>query len=159
MPTPSNAVRFALTKLDDRKEFTLDEATDVAIEHLGEDEEHHRKAFLRLAMKRKVKDALRHSGVQQDERAENAEGDLLGRLGGKRVAVKRSDGEFVYRTFRDLHFSELKRHFDAMKKRHDAAGSDIPAMEELLRQISPLMAVNESLTVQEAVKMLEDNTQ
>ncbi|WOF74123.1 hypothetical protein QMT40_001770 [Parvibaculaceae bacterium PLY_AMNH_Bact1] len=153
MTKPSTAVRLALTELNENETLVIEDVVDRAVVHLGKDEKFYREDFLRAALRRKVKDALRswHLRETQDEPGEV---DLLGQFHNRRVPVKQKDGLFGYRVFDALTWADLKALYDSAKSRNEVTATELETLEDVIRAVSPVMALDDDVTVEEAVKRL-----
>lgn len=152
---PSMAVQKALNNLENNPEYSLHQAAKLAIKFIGEDAKTYRDAFLLSAVKKKIKDALRH---RPEETSNQSKMDFMDQFRKRRFAVKQQDGQYSYKvgdvmTWRDL-MKILNERRDSLKNRQIVDD----AYEAFMSELAPVMALNPTMQVRDALNMVSQLT-
>ena len=140
-----------MTDLADRAEYTLDEVVELAIEYLGDDADRYKQfAFIKW-MTGKARDAVRYAPTV-DERQQTF--DNMPVPINRRIAVKQEDGSFLYVALGTMFWPTMVTIQDQRRDLELRRTSGSDDWDKLMRHVAPVMAVDESVTLLDALRQL-----
>lgn len=147
----STAVKEAITELNEKDDISLDEIVELAEEKLGDGAELHMRELLHAALKRKAGEMVRSF---QNNSADDRQLELLGALSKKRCALRQRNGEFIYRKFLNMSWSDLVSVHEKKKNHVHHAQEEIGSFKSKMDQLAPVMENSPNVTVEEAIRIL-----
>jgi len=123
---------------------------------LGDDIDKYKEAFTASAMKKKVRIMLRTRREKTDDSQQISMG-FLGDLKDRRMAVKQSNGKYLYKVFPEMKWADLIAVYNGRKEGVERDQREIQSIEAAMRILAPVMALNPDIVVRQAVKTVQQD--